>query len=99
MNELKRARIDLLRAQIAFAVNRGRDAPDLLLRAATQLEPLDGRAARETYLEALFAALFADRLAEAARTPGRGRASARPGRRRRHRRPWRTSCSTGSPRS
>ena len=84
-----------MRAQIAYAVNRGRDAPELLLRAATQLEPLDVRAARETYLEALFAALFADRLAEAA-GPLDVAARARAGPRRRHLRPWRTSCSTGS---
>ena len=62
-------RIDLLRAQIAFAVERGRDAPEFLLRAAKQLEPLDAPLARETYLEALFAALFADRLAAAAGPP------------------------------
>jgi DNA-binding NarL/FixJ family response regulator len=66
LDELQRVHIDLLRAQIAFAVDRGRDAPGLLLRAARQLEPLDARSARETYLEALFAALFADRLATAA---------------------------------
>jgi len=32
---------DLLRAQIAFAVNRGSDAPPLLLTAAKRLEALD----------------------------------------------------------
>ncbi len=62
-DELLHVRIDLLRAQIAFVVDRGRDAPEFLLRAAKQLEPLDPAAARETYLEALYAALFADRLA------------------------------------
>src|SRR5262249_22343919 len=46
-----------------FASGRGRDAPPLLLKAAQGLEPLDVRLARETYLEALFAALFAGRLA------------------------------------
>jgi hypothetical protein len=53
----------LLRAQIAFAVNRGRDHPPLLLRAARRLEPLDAGLARETYLEALSAAMQAGRLA------------------------------------
>jgi DNA-binding CsgD family transcriptional regulator/DNA-binding transcriptional regulator YiaG len=54
--------VDLVRAQIAFAVNRGSDAPPLLLKAAKRLEPLDVKIARDTYLEALFAALFAGRL-------------------------------------
>jgi DNA-binding CsgD family transcriptional regulator/tetratricopeptide (TPR) repeat protein len=58
------AHVDLVRAQVAFAVNRGRDAPPLLLKAAKRLESLDVRVARDTYLEALFAALFAGRLAE-----------------------------------
>src|SRR5262249_42640348 len=53
------ARGQLLRAQIAFTVNRGRDAHPLLLNAAGQLAPLDVRLARETYLEALSAAMFA----------------------------------------
>jgi DNA-binding CsgD family transcriptional regulator/tetratricopeptide (TPR) repeat protein len=63
LDELQRARVDLLRAQIAFAVNRGRDAPPLLLTAAKRLEPLDVGLARETYLEALQAAMFVGRLA------------------------------------
>jgi DNA-binding CsgD family transcriptional regulator len=54
----RRARADLLRGQIAFASSCGSDAPLLLLKAARQLEPLDPRLARETYLEALSAALF-----------------------------------------
>ncbi|MGZ8512546.1 MAG: LuxR family transcriptional regulator, partial [Candidatus Limnocylindria bacterium] len=49
-------------AQIAFAENRGRDAPALLLRAARRLEPLDLLAARDTYLDALAAATVAGRL-------------------------------------
>ncbi len=63
LNELHRAEVDLLRAQIAFAVNRGRDAPPLLLKAAKRLESLDTRLARETYLDALTAAVLAHRLA------------------------------------
>jgi DNA-binding CsgD family transcriptional regulator len=63
LDELRRARVDLLRAQIAFAVNRGSDAPPLLLRAAKRLEPLDAALARETYLDAFGAAMFAGRLA------------------------------------
>jgi DNA-binding CsgD family transcriptional regulator len=63
LDELQRARTDLLRGQIAFASSRGSDAPPLLLKAARQFEPLDVQLARQTYLEALSAALFAGRLA------------------------------------
>jgi DNA-binding CsgD family transcriptional regulator len=62
LDELQHARTDLLRAEIALAVNRGRDAPSLLLRAAERLEPLDVALARETYLEALEAAIFTGSL-------------------------------------
>jgi DNA-binding CsgD family transcriptional regulator len=65
MDDLQRARGDLLRAQIAFASSHGRDAPPLMLSAARQLEPLDVGLARETYLEAFTAALFAGRLSPA----------------------------------
>jgi DNA-binding CsgD family transcriptional regulator len=63
LDEFQQARADLLRGQIAFASSHGSDAPALLLKAAKSLELLDVRLARETYLEALFAALFAGRLA------------------------------------
>ena len=62
LNELQRAEVALLRGQIEFAVNRGRDAPPLLLKAAKRLEPLDIGLARVTYLEALSAAISAGRL-------------------------------------
>jgi DNA-binding CsgD family transcriptional regulator len=62
-DEFRRARADLLRGLIAFASSRGSDAPPLLLKAARQFEPLDPRLARETYLDALAAAIFAGRLA------------------------------------
>ena len=65
LDELQRAHLDLLRAEAAFAQNRGSDAPPLLLRAAKTLEPLDAKLARETYLDAWSAALFAGRLATA----------------------------------
>jgi DNA-binding CsgD family transcriptional regulator/tetratricopeptide (TPR) repeat protein len=58
-----RAHVDLLRAQIVFTMNRGSDAPPMLLKAAKQLEPFDIRLARETYLDALLAAMFAGGLA------------------------------------
>jgi DNA-binding CsgD family transcriptional regulator len=63
LHEADRARIDLLRAQISFAANRGNEALPLLLAAARRLEPLDPELARGTYLDALSAALFAGRLA------------------------------------
>ena len=63
LDEFQRARADRLRGQIAFVSNRGRDAPALLLRAAKQLESLDTALARETYLDALVAAVYVGRLA------------------------------------
>jgi DNA-binding CsgD family transcriptional regulator len=62
LDELDRARAQLLHAQITFAATRGRDAPPLLVAAAKRLEPLDATRARETYLDAFAAALSADRL-------------------------------------
>jgi DNA-binding CsgD family transcriptional regulator/tetratricopeptide (TPR) repeat protein len=66
LNELQRAQVELVRGQIAFALSPGSDAPPLLLKAAKRLEALDQRLARETYLEALTAVLFASRLASGA---------------------------------
>src|SRR6202012_783784 len=63
VDDLQRARAHFLRAQIAFAVQRGGDAPRLLLEAARELEVVDPDRARTTYLEALQAAWFAGRLA------------------------------------
>ena len=66
LDELERARLDLLRAEAAYSESRGSAAPALLLRAAKTLEPLDPQLARKTYLEAWSSALFAGRLASAA---------------------------------
>jgi len=63
LDEVQCARVDVLRARIAFASSRGNDAPPLLLKAAKRLEPLDVTLARETYLEAFSAAIFAGHLA------------------------------------
>jgi DNA-binding CsgD family transcriptional regulator/tetratricopeptide (TPR) repeat protein len=63
LDEVRRARTDLLRGQIAFASGVGSDAPPLLLKAAKRLERIDVDLARETYLDAWGAALFAGRLA------------------------------------
>lgn len=77
MDDLQHAQAARLRAQLAFARRRGSDAPQLLLSAAERLKGLDPPLARETYLEAIGAAIFAGRLsdgldirqvAEAART-------------------------------
>ena len=57
-----RAHVHLLRAEIAFVSRRGREATPLLLAAARELEAVDPRLARATYLEALSAATFAGRL-------------------------------------
>jgi DNA-binding CsgD family transcriptional regulator len=62
VDELQRARLERLGAEIAFATERGRDAPALLLAAARRLDALDAALARETYLEAISAAMFAGRL-------------------------------------
>jgi ATP/maltotriose-dependent transcriptional regulator MalT len=58
-----RARVDLLRAQAAFAMHPGSDTPSLLLKAAKRLERVDIALARDTYLEAIAAAQFAGPLA------------------------------------
>jgi DNA-binding CsgD family transcriptional regulator len=65
LSELQQARADLVRGQIAFAASAGGDAPALLMKAARQLEPLDAALARQTYLDAWYAALFAGRFAGA----------------------------------
>jgi hypothetical protein len=63
LDKLQRAQVDLLRGQIAVTVNRSGDAAALLLNAATQLEPLDTRLARDAYRGAYTAAVHASRLA------------------------------------
>jgi DNA-binding CsgD family transcriptional regulator len=60
LDDLGRARVDLLRAQIALEQRRGGDAGRLFLSAASRLEPLDPELARETYLEALGGAMAND---------------------------------------
>ena len=89
LSELNHALVQRMRAQVAFALRRGSDAPPLLLRAAQRLEELDAELARQTYLEALVAAVYVGRLAHgqdvleiaraAAALPSGGRAAARAG--------------------
>ena len=61
--ELDEARAQRMRAQVAFALRRGGDAPPLMLQAAQRLQSLDAELARQTYLEALLATIYAGRLA------------------------------------
>ncbi len=63
LSELEQADVALLRGQIAFLTTRGSDATTQLLEAAGRLRTLDPELARETYLEALTAAIFAGPLA------------------------------------
>jgi DNA-binding CsgD family transcriptional regulator len=65
LDELQQARATLLRGQLAFTSSAGGDAPALLVKAAKQLEPLDAALARQTYLDAWYAAMFAGRFAGA----------------------------------
>ena len=63
LDELGHARAELLRAQLAADPGRGGDAPQLLLKAASRLEPLHAGLAREAYRDAFRAVLEAGRLA------------------------------------
>ena len=58
-DELRTAEAQHLRGQIALEQRRGHEAARLLIGAARRLEPLDVGLARETYLQALGAALWA----------------------------------------
>jgi DNA-binding CsgD family transcriptional regulator len=57
------ARAELVRAKAAFAASRGADAPALLLSAAWRLAQLNPALSRETYLQALTAAILVGRCA------------------------------------
>jgi DNA-binding CsgD family transcriptional regulator len=56
--ELRTARLEYLRGQIADDQRRSTDASRLLLSAARHLGPQNASLARETYLEALMAAMY-----------------------------------------
>lgn len=62
LDDLQRARVALLRAHVAFARGLGREAPPLLVEAGRRFELLDLELARETYLIAWAAAVFAGHL-------------------------------------
>ena len=59
----------MLRGQISFLATRSSDATALLLKAAERLRGVDPELARETYLEALTAAIFAGPLAGPGASP------------------------------
>jgi DNA-binding CsgD family transcriptional regulator len=63
LDDLERARVELVRAQLALATARVTEASPLLMQAATRLEPVDVHLARTTYLDSLFAAVLAGRFA------------------------------------
>ncbi len=67
LDALQQALSNQLRARLTFARHRGSAAPSLsfLLDAARRFEPLDAGRARDTYLEALRAGIFAGRLGDA----------------------------------
>ena len=79
LDDVQRAQLARLRGHIMFAHRRGREAPALLLDAATRLAGLHPVLAREAYVEALGAEIFvgragardAVRVAEAARAAPR----------------------------
>lgn len=72
LSDLQRAQVVRMQAQLQFASSRAGeagapqtgDAAALLLTAARGLDGLDDELARETYLEALTAAMYAGRLGE-----------------------------------
>lgn len=62
LDALVAAEVDHLHGQIALVQRRPSDAGRLLLSAARRLEPLDTDLARDTHLDALWAALWAGHL-------------------------------------
>jgi DNA-binding CsgD family transcriptional regulator len=64
LDPLDSARLDLLLAQTAIYPTFQAVAPRLLVNAARRLAPLDAALSRETYLEAIQAALYAGRFGE-----------------------------------
>jgi DNA-binding CsgD family transcriptional regulator len=87
LDALRTAQLEYLRGQIADDQRRSGEAARLLLSAARRLEPLNPSQARETYLEALMAAMYVGdqflaggvrEAAEAARAAPPGPSPARP---------------------
>lgn len=64
LDAVSAARVELLRAQIAFHLMRGSMVPGMLLDAAKMLAPIDVSRSRETYLHAFDAAIIAGGLGD-----------------------------------
>ncbi|NPC44130.1 LuxR family transcriptional regulator [Nocardioides sp. zg-1230] len=62
-DDLRLARVELLRARSTFRLTRGTHAATMLLEAARSLVPLDEALAREAYVEAIEATFHAGRFA------------------------------------
>ncbi|MFF4616028.1 ATP-binding protein [Nonomuraea jabiensis] len=75
LDDRELAQSSLLRGQILFASTSAGAALPLLLRAAKRLEPLDPGTARETYRDALNAAMTAGRLPSGAQLTDVARAT------------------------
>ena len=64
LDALQCARVELLRAQIAFHLMQGAMVPGILLDAAEKLAPLDAARSREVFLHAFDAAIITGDLGE-----------------------------------
>ncbi|HET8929368.1 MAG TPA: AAA family ATPase [Acidimicrobiales bacterium] len=62
--DLQRAHAERLRARAGYAIRRDASSPGELLAAAKSLDALDPVLARDTYIEALAAALYGGRLGD-----------------------------------
>ena len=69
LDEFQRARAELFQGQIALFSTFGGEVPALLLNAAKGFEAFDAGLARDTYLDALGAALFGGHLASSGSSP------------------------------
>ncbi|MCL1870371.1 MAG: AAA family ATPase [Promicromonosporaceae bacterium] len=63
LDALRRARAELLRARVVAHTSRGNEALGPMLGAAALLAPLDAELSRDTYLDAVDAAMMAGRFA------------------------------------
>ena len=79
LDDHRQARADLVRARLAFTVNRDGDASQLLLDAARQLSRFDGAQSRAAYLDAIRAALSAGSRAACGATLAAAACAAREG--------------------
>ena len=69
LDEVQQATAELVRGQLAFVSRHNQDAPPLLLAAAQRWEEIAPAVARDTYLDAIAAALFVGRLSTDAGLP------------------------------